>query len=162
MQRDRHAPRLGYRDGLLFCWIFTVAMTGILFGLRGPIIALFNAEGVTRDLLALFCGPLALAFFFNGAIFVAYAAFNTMGHPFRSTWINWGRHTLGTVPLVLAGGAFFGAAGVLIGQALGGVIFAGVAAVMVRRIMDGEASASVPEEPFDRQARLMSLMHRRR
>ncbi len=58
--------------------------------------------------------------------------------------------------------ALFGAAGVLIGQALGGVIFAGVAAVMVRRMMDGEAGAAAPEERFDRQARLMSLMHRRR
>jgi Na+-driven multidrug efflux pump len=64
--------------------------------LRGPIVALFGAEGVTRDLIVLFCGPLALAFFFNGVIFVANAAFNNMGHPFRSTWINWGRHTLGT------------------------------------------------------------------
>ena len=154
--------RQAHRDGVLFCGIFTMVMTVILFALRGPIIALFGAEGVTRDLLVLFCGPLGLAFFFNGVIFVANAAFNNMGHPFRSTWINWGRHTLGTVPFVLAGGAMFGAAGVLIGQAVGGVIFAAVAAVMVRRMMDGEAGTPAPEEPFDRQARLMSLMHRRR
>jgi Na+-driven multidrug efflux pump len=154
--------RRAFRDGLLFCAIFTVAMTAILFALRGPIIALFQAEGVTRDLIVLFCGPLALAFFFNGVIFVSNAAFNNMGHPFRSTWINWGRHTLGTVPFVLAGGALFGAAGVLIGQAVGGVIFAGVAAVMVRRMMEGKAGPPLPEKPFDRQARLMSLMHRRR
>jgi len=57
-----------YRDGLLFCGIFTVAMTGILFTLRGPIIALFKAEGVTQELLILFCGPLALAFISRNAI----------------------------------------------------------------------------------------------
>jgi hypothetical protein len=51
---------------------------------------------------------------------------------------------------------------VLIGQAVGGVIFAGVAAMMVRRMMEGKAGAPAPEKPFDRQARLMSLMHRRR
>lgn len=158
MDRVREA----YRNGLLFCAIFTVAMTGILFALRGPIIALFEAEGVTRDLLVLFCGPLALAFFFNGVIFVANAAFNNLGHPFRSTWINWGRHTLGTAPLVLAGGALYGGTGVLVGQALGGVIFAGIAAVMVRRMMNGNAGAAASQEPFDRQARLMSLIHRRR
>jgi Na+-driven multidrug efflux pump len=112
--------RQAYRDGLVFCGLLTVAMTAILFALRLPIIALFGAEGVTRDLIVLFCGPLALAFFFNAVIFVSNAAFNNMGHPFRSTWINWGWHTLGTVPLVLAGGALFGAAGVLIGQAVGG------------------------------------------
>lgn len=154
--------RRAYYDGLLFCALFTLAMTAILFVLRGPIITLFGAEEVMRDLVVLFCGPLALAFFFNGVIFIANAAFNNMGHPLRSTWINWGRHTVGTLPFVLTGGALFGAAGVLIGQAVGGVIFAGVAAVMVRRLMDGATAMPTPEKPFDRQARLMSLMHRRR
>ena len=55
-----------------------------------------------------------------------------------------------------------GAEGVLIGQAVGGVIFAAVAAVMVRRTLDGVAGPAVMPEPFDRQARLMTLMHRRR
>lgn len=38
------------RDGLLFCGIFTLAMTAILFAQRGSMNALFEAEGVTRDL----------------------------------------------------------------------------------------------------------------
>ena len=151
-----------YRDGLLFCGIFTVAMTAILFALRGQIIALFKAEGVMQELLVLFCGPLALAFFFNGVIYVSNAAFNNMGHPFRSTGINWGLHTVGTLPLVLTGGAIFGATGVLMGQAMGAVIFAGIAAVMVRRMMHGESGTAAPAEPFEWQARLISLMHRRR
>jgi len=57
-----------YRDGLLFCGILTVAMTGILSTLRGPIIAIFKAEGVTQELLILFCGPRALAFSSRNAI----------------------------------------------------------------------------------------------
>ncbi|WP_439156356.1 hypothetical protein [Yoonia sp.] len=69
---------------------------------------------------------------------------------------------MGTVPLVLAGASLFGVPDVLIGQALAGVIFAGIATVMVRRMMDGEAGCATPAEPFERQARLMSLMHRRR
>ena len=95
-------------------------------------------------------------------IYVSNAAFNNMGHSFRSTAINWGLHTVGTVPLVLAGAALFGATGVLIGQALASVIFAGIATLMVRRMMDGEAGSAPAAEPFERQARLMSLMHRRR
>ncbi|SDW73585.1 hypothetical protein [Roseicitreum antarcticum] len=59
-------------------------------------------------------------------------------------------------------GVGFGAAGVLIGQAVGGVNFAVLAAVMVRRMMDGAAGAAAPQAPFERQARFMSLMHRRR
>ena len=46
--------RQAYRDGILFCGIFIVAMTAILFALRSPIIELFGAEGVTRELLVLF------------------------------------------------------------------------------------------------------------
>ena len=44
--------------------------------------------------------------------------------------------------LMLAGGALFGAPGVLIGQAAGGLIFAGIAAVMVQRMMDREGGAA--------------------
>jgi Na+-driven multidrug efflux pump len=95
----------------------------ILFVLRAPIADLFHAQGLTRELLYLFCGPLCLLFFFNGAIFVANAACNNLGFPFTSTLLNWGRHTLGTVPLALWLAGYWGAAGVLIGQAVGGVIF---------------------------------------
>jgi hypothetical protein len=119
---------------------------------------LFGATGVTRELVYLFCGPLALAFFFNGVIFVSNAAFNNLGHPFHSTWINWGRHTLGTIPLVILGAAMFGAPGVLIGQAAGGLVFAVIAFFLVRRVMartEGEGAA--PPEPFAREARLSSF-----
>jgi hypothetical protein len=52
--------------------------------------------------------------------------------------------------------------GVLIGQEVGGVVFAGMAVAMMRRMMDGETGTAAPQGPSDRQARLMSLMHRRR
>ena len=62
-------------------------------------------------------------FFFNGILFVSSAAFNTLGQPLNATWTNWGRHTLGTIPFALLGGMYWGAQGVLLGQALGGVVF---------------------------------------
>jgi len=120
--------RRAFLDGLLFTGVVIVATTLILFLLRAPIADLFRAEGVTRDLVYLFCGPLSLLFFFNGAIFVANAACNNLGAPFQSTVINWGRHTLGTVPFALWGASVWGAGGVLIGAALGGVVF-GVLAI---------------------------------
>jgi Na+-driven multidrug efflux pump len=91
--------------------------------LRGPIADAFNAEGLTRDLVYLFCGPLALLWFFNGMIFVGNAVCNNLGRPFWSTVVNWGRHTVGTIPLALWLGQTWGAQGVLVGQALGGVVF---------------------------------------
>ncbi len=155
--------RGAYRDGLLFTGAVVLLISALLFLLRAPIAALFDAQGMALTLLYLFCGPLALGFFFNGVIFVSNAAFNNLGHPFYSTWINWGRHTLGTIPMVIVFSAWFGAPGVLIGQLVGGVVFAGVAAWLAFRVI-GQAGSEVVEQqgPFQRQSRLMALLHLRR
>jgi len=115
--------RRAFLDGI----IFTALVTGIvalgLYLARAPIADLFSATGLTRELVFLFCGPLAVAWFFNGMIFVSNAVCNNLGHPFWALVVNWGRHTLGTIPLAMGFGAVYGAPGVLIGPALGGVIF---------------------------------------
>ena len=159
-QQDR--VRQAFRDALMFTAGVVVVISGALFLLREPIAALFDADGITRELVFLFCGPLALAFYFNGAIFVGNAAFNNLGHPFYSTLINWGRHTLGTIPFVIVGAAWLGAPGVLIGQAAGGVVFAIVAILLARRVMAEGRSVRTAPEPFARQARLFQLLHHRR
>lgn len=142
--------------GLKFIGIYTVVMATLLFLVRSPLANLFEAEGLARSLIYLFCGPLALAAFFNGTIFVANASFNNLGHPMYSTAINWGRNTLGMLPFVLVGSYALGAAGVLIGQALGGVVFAAVAAWLALRVMDG-LERPKPVDPFVRQRRLHML-----
>jgi len=119
------------------------------------------AEGVTLTIVFLFAGPLSLLFFFNGVIFVANAAFNNLGHPYYSTFINWGRNTLGIVPFVLLGAGWFGAPGVLIGQYVGGAAFALIAWVLAIRVMNSPQSGQ-PSTPFQREGRLMQLLHARR
>lgn len=160
-QHDR--VRTAFRDGLIFTALVVVVISAVLFAVRDPIAALFQAEGISRELVFLFCGPLALAFFFNGLLFVSNSAFNNLGHPFYSTWLNWGRHTLGTIPLVFVGGYFLGAPGILIGQAVGGVIFGLTAYWLARKVIEKSALGSV-EKPaiFQRQARLLQLFHFRR
>lgn len=148
-------------EGLKFLVLWVVAMSGLLFLLRPLIAGMFAAEGLTLTLVFLFCGPLSLMFFFNGVIFVGNAAFNNLGHPFYSTWINWGRHTLGTIPFVWVGAAWFGAPGVLIGQATGGVIFGALAYVLAKRVMARGTAPAKPQE-FSRQGRLMALFSLRR
>jgi putative MATE family efflux protein len=163
--RDFARVRRALYDALLFTGIVVVVATVILFFLRGPIAALFNAEGVSLSLIFLFCGPLALAFFFNGMLFVSNACFNNLGRPFYSTWLNWGRHTLGTIPLVWLGSILFGAPGVLIGQAAGGVLFGMLSVILVRRTIDAvEAQGETPKGPrlFQRQARQIALFFARR
>ncbi|WP_238382614.1 MATE family efflux transporter [Tabrizicola thermarum] len=115
-------------DGLIFTGLVILLVSALLFALRAPIADAFRAEGLTRDLVYLFCGPLALLWFFNGMIFVGNAVCNNLGRPFWSTVVNWGRHTVGTIPLAIWFGSIWGAQGVLVGQAVGGVIF-GLAAV---------------------------------
>lgn len=134
--------RRAFWDAILFAAIVVGISAAILFVLRAPIADLFHAEGLTRDLLYLFCGPLCLLFFFNGAIFVANAACNNLGAPLMSTLINWGRHTLGTVPFALWLGGYAGAEGVLMGQALGGVVFGLLAVWVALRAMERAAAVA--------------------
>jgi len=126
--------RGAYRAGLQFTVVYVLLMSAVLFLLRVPIADLFVAQGETRTLIYLFCGPLALASVFNGIIFVSNASFNNLGYPIYSTWVNWGRHTLGTWPFAVLGGQVAGASGVLLGQAAGGMIFALVSWIMVQRV----------------------------
>lgn len=128
--------RRGFWDAMLFCALVIIGMSALLFLARAPIADVFHAEGVTRDLLYLFCGPLSLLFFFNGMIFVANAACNNLGAAFQSTLVNWGRHTLGTVPFALWLGATHGPQGVLVGQAVGGIVFGLLAVFLALRVMD--------------------------
>ncbi len=121
--------------GLKFVAAYVLAATALLFLLRPFIGDMFDASGEMRDLIYLFCGLLALLQFFNGAVFVCNASFNNLGRPINSTYLNWGRHTLGTWPLVMLGSAYYGASGVLIGQAVGGIIFTLIGVVMVLRLM---------------------------
>ena len=126
-------------DAVIFTAIVISLVTLVLFVLRGPIADLFRAEGVTRDLVYLFCGPLCLLFFFNGLLFLSNAACNNLGRPFQSTLLNWGRHTLGTVPFAIWCAGYWGAEGVLIGQAFGGVVFGILALVLAFRVIDQQA-----------------------
>jgi putative MATE family efflux protein len=155
--------RQTWRDALVFCAGVTVVIAALLFAMREPLARLFGAEGATRDLLLLFCGPLALVFGFNGAIFVANAAMNNLGRPLQSTLVNWGRHTLGTIPLVALGGSMLGATGVLVGQAAGGIVF-GLVAVWLgaRTIRRAEMRAARPAAPDPDASPTDDLMHQTR
>ena len=160
---DHKRVRAGFRDAILFTALAVGTASLLLFLFRGPIADLFSATGLTREIVFLFCGPLALMWFFNGLIFVANACFNNLGHPYYSTWINWGRHTLGTIPFVIGGAALLGAQGVLIGQAVGGILFGLAAVVIALRMMAREAAAAAkPAEPFQPHVREIQVLHGRR
>lgn len=120
--------------------LVTAAFTGIawvvLAVLADAIAAAFHATGETAELVVFYCRYLAPLFVFLGALFVANAAFNTLGRPHYSTALNWGRATLGTMPFAALGAWLAGAEGVLTGSMLGGFLFGIVAVWLAYRWID--------------------------
>ncbi|MBL1436093.1 MAG: MATE family efflux transporter [Rhodobacteraceae bacterium] len=157
--------RTSFNSSMILIVIYVFPVVAALYFLRTPIADMFNAQGVARDLIFLFCGPLSLTWIFTGVIFVANAAYNNLGHPYYSTWINWGRNTLGVVPFVYFGAQFWGAEGVLIGQMMGGVFVAIASFILAERLM--KSSARAPTEKPDEAAlfkhqSMFKIMHHRR
>jgi putative MATE family efflux protein len=131
--------RTALRDSLLFVVVSVCGAWLLLFLAQGPIVMVFAPHGAAAALVRLFCTWLAGSFLFTGALFVANAAFNNLGFPLLSTLFNWGRATLGTIPLV-ALGAHYGPPGVLTGQAAGSFVF-GIVAVIVAFHVVGRLAA---------------------
>jgi putative MATE family efflux protein len=118
--------REGLRASLWFMVITVAGAWALLALLHIPLIQLFSLQDDAANMVRAFCLWIAPSFFFLGALFVANAAFNNLGHPLWSTAFNWGRATLGTIPFAWWG-AHYGAVEVLIGQAVGAALFGSLA-----------------------------------
>jgi putative MATE family efflux protein len=114
-----------------------VLVVWLLLALSSHLIAnAFQAEGEAREIIVFFCVFVAGSYIFNGALFVANAAFNNLGFVLYSTALNWGRATLGVVPFIWVGAHYYGAKGVLAGYGLGVVLFGIAGVVMCFRVLD--------------------------
>ncbi len=110
-------------DALTFAALYSLVVSLILWLLRDPLIYVFGLRGDSAELFALFCPWIAMSFAFNGALFIANASFNNLNRSYWATLLNAGKATIGTIPFVIFGGNTFGAEGVLIGQAVGSILF---------------------------------------
>jgi Na+-driven multidrug efflux pump len=122
--------RLTMRYSLVLVAAYIFAVWALLYAGQNLLADFFSASGETAELLSYYCTVVAGTFLFMGALFTANAAFNNLGFPLLSTFFNWGRATLGTIPFVYYFGKYYGAKGVLLGQGIGAIIF-GIAAVVV-------------------------------
>lgn len=162
-QHDR--VRQAFNQSIVLIVIYVFPVVFILYFLRTAIAEMFHAQDVARDLIFLFCGPLSLAWIFNGVIFVGNAAYNNLGHPYYSTWVNWARNTLGTIPFVYFGAQYWGAKGVLIGQMAGGVLVAIASYILAQHILKKAEDDQIPEPAgptFGTHQRSFKIMHLRR
>lgn len=117
-------------QSLLMATGYTICTSLLLFVFAHEIATAFNAVGTAHDEIVFFCSFMAISWIFVGALFIANAAFNNLGYPNRSAVFSWGRVTVGTVPFVHFGAAWGGWQGILIGNAVGAIVF-GVLAIAV-------------------------------
>ncbi|WP_240009561.1 MATE family efflux transporter [Marinomonas algicola] len=118
------------RNSFIVTTVYTVLVCILLYLLQDYIIQGFGLQGDATLIVRAFCTYIAISYIFNGAIFVANTSFNNLGKPLYSTVLSIGRATIGTLPFVYLGSDWFGAVGVLYGQAVGTVVF-GLLAVVV-------------------------------
>lgn len=133
--RDTSRMQRTFALALLVNAAFTLAAWIVMASAAEPLVALFRAKGEAAELIRLFCQVLAPLFGFLGALFVANAVFNTLGHARLATLLNWGRATIGTIPFVLLGSHFAGASGVLVGNMFGAIPFGLLAIVIGSRLI---------------------------
>ena len=132
--RNFDRVRQTLKDGMTFAFIYTLITSAILFLLRNNIANLFSAKERAAELVVFFATYIAISWAFIGMLFVANAAFNNLGKAAYSTYFNWGRATLGTIPFALVGAAYWGAEGVMAATAIGSVLFGIGAAVTAFRM----------------------------
>lgn len=129
-------------QSLLMSTAYTMGTSVILLALSDEIATAFNAVGAAHDQIVFFCTYVAISWIFVSALFIANAAFNNLGYPRRSAAFSWARVTVGTIPFVYFGAQWIGWQGVLVGNAVGAIVF-GLAAVFVAyRITTEEAMLS--------------------
>ncbi|MEO0441437.1 MAG: MATE family efflux transporter [Pseudomonadota bacterium] len=138
--------RLTIQQAMLFAFGYTLLIWPLLLLLNEPIAYIFNLEAQGRELFWIFALVLTPLFFFNGILFISNAACNNLERPAWSMILNWLRNTLGLIPFLWIGGALYGLEGILIGPAIGGVIF-GILGYAVSRYLvnlhEANARASV-------------------
>ncbi|WP_299574867.1 MATE family efflux transporter [uncultured Shewanella sp.] len=129
-----------------FCIVFVLSVSILLFALKHQIVAAFDMQGEAAELIVFFCQYIAIFFIFNGILFVANASFNNLGKAKYSTFFNVGKATIGTIPFVYFGAQIGGVYGVLIGQALGSILF-GLGGVWVGYRLIDKITAKSHQQP---------------
>ncbi|MDJ0877791.1 MAG: MATE family efflux transporter [Halieaceae bacterium] len=125
LQYDR--VRRALLDALLCNLVYVLVVWLILWSCQGLIVSTFNASGDAERLIRFAVTWLVGAYIFSGMLFVANASFNNLHKAHLATLFNFGRALLGTIPFVTLGSLWFGAPGVMAGEAAGAVVFGSLA-----------------------------------
>ncbi len=124
-----------YRNAIIFAVSVVCMMTVLIFFGQNYLVSMFNLSGEAKQLLILFCSGLTLFFIADGVLFSTNSVFNSLGFPLYSTFFNYAKYFLGVVPLVYLLSHFYGAKGVIIGQAVGPIFVSLVAVFACSRLI---------------------------
>ncbi len=117
-------------SSLRFIAGYTAVLWAVFVLSQDMIIDAFSASSEAAGMIRAFCIWVVPLTAFLGALFVANAAFNNLGHPMRATFFNVSKATIGTVPFAYFGAIYYGPEGALVAQAIGSMVVA-IAAVYV-------------------------------
>ncbi|TDO96306.1 MATE family efflux transporter [Marinomonas balearica] len=123
-------------SAVTYSFSYTAIVCLCLFWSKEWLISAFSASNETAEMIRFFATYVSFSFLFQSLMFIAIAAFNSLGRPFSGTALNFCRATLGTWPLISFFTLFMDEKGVWMGQAVGSVIFGCIALVMVRRYIN--------------------------
>lgn len=145
-------------NAIVFNALYIAVVWLLLWVSAERIVAAFSASEQAADLILFYLHFLVGAFVFNGLLFIANASFNNLRHPHWSAGFNFGRALLGTIPGVYLGASWYGARGVMAGEAFGAVLFGLLATIavfaLVRRLesesrpLPQDAAAAVSVSPL--------------
>jgi putative MATE family efflux protein len=129
-----------------------VLLVWLLLWQAGPwIVRGFSAGPEAADLILFYTQWMVGAFLFTGALFITNASFNNLHRPGMATTLNFARVFLGIIPAVYLGGSWYGARGVIAGEALGSVAFGLIGAMalfsLVRKLEIHQLTPSSDAEP---------------
>jgi len=126
---------------LKFCFAYVLPVSALLFLLQGWLIRVFDLQGEAADLVSFYATFIVLSYAVFGLQLAANPVMNALRHPGFSTISNIARDLLLAVPLVGLFAGWFGARGVLAGQAMAnaiaGVVAFAVALWLIKRVERG-------------------------
>lgn len=134
------------RKAVIFTGAYTLGVWALMILSYQFITEQFGVVNGGRTLIFWFAMAVTPLFFFNGVLFIANAAFNNLNRPIWSTMLNWGKNTIGVAPFVFAGAALAGAPGVLIGQAIGGIVFSVLGLWLAFRLIASYSTGALDPE----------------
>jgi Na+-driven multidrug efflux pump len=125
----------------LFVTLYVLPVAVGMFLLRNTLVEVFELQAEAAALLQFYCTFIVVSYWLFGLQLAANPLFTALRHPGYATISNITRDLCLGIPLIYAGSHFYGAPGVLAGQALGnmaaGVIAYSVALWLTHRVERG-------------------------